>query len=137
MSNQMGNTTDLTMFVIEQFAKHKSINEIVVMVAKQYNLSWGVAKQRVLSIQKEHRTEITRRQSGFAIVLSVSTVLFGCGLALCMVILWINHIGIEFGAYRDPQLPVTYEGNLLFFGLGSFVAIAGGVGLIRYLHKLR
>jgi hypothetical protein len=64
-------------FVVREFGRHRSRDEIVRALSTQHRLAWGEAQELVAKVEREHRMTIARRQSPFFIFLGVATLIGG------------------------------------------------------------
>jgi hypothetical protein len=68
-------------FVVREYGRHRSRDEIVRALSEQYRLAWGEAQELTAKVERQHRTTIARRQSPFLIFLGVATLIGGLLLA--------------------------------------------------------
>jgi hypothetical protein len=68
-------------FVIREFGRHRSRDEIIRTMSEQHGYAWKEAEQFVSMVETDHRRAIAARQSPFLIFLGVITIIGGCILA--------------------------------------------------------
>src|SRR6185295_270664 len=67
-------------FVVHEFGRHRSHDEIVRSLSERHHLAWAEAQNLVAKIAHEQRRTIAARQSPFLIFLGIVTIIAGCYL---------------------------------------------------------
>jgi hypothetical protein len=93
-------------FVIREFGRHRSRDEIIRTLSQEHRLAWDEAQELMAKVERQHRTTIARRQSPFFIFLGVATLIGGLVLAgRGVIVLYALYFGATHGAVRvvNPQ----------------------------------
>jgi hypothetical protein len=77
----LGHDQAIVDFVVREFGRHRSRDEIIRTLSQEYRLAWGEAQELTAKVERQHRTKIARRQSPFLIFLGVATLIGGLVLA--------------------------------------------------------
>ncbi len=67
-------------FVVHEFGRHRSRDEVTRALSEQHRLPWAEAQALVAKVSQEKRRSIAVRQSPFLIFLGVATLIGGCFL---------------------------------------------------------
>src|SRR5512146_1656980 len=70
----------LTQRILNDLARHRSRNELILFVCERSGMDWPAAEKLVQQVEQEHGRTIARRQSPLMIFLSVGTLLIGVAL---------------------------------------------------------
>jgi hypothetical protein len=93
-------------FVVREFGRHRSRDEIIRTLSQEHRLAWGEAQELMAKVERQHRTTIARRQSPFFIFLGVATLIGGLLLAgRGILVLYALYFGATHGSVRvvNPQ----------------------------------
>jgi hypothetical protein len=130
------NTRDqmLADFVVREFGRHRSRDEVVRALSEQYRLSWGEAQELVARISSEQRRSIAARQSPFLIFLGVVTLIAGCFL-VGRGILLLSYLSAEPSVVRAVN-PRAMVGVLVQMGVGVMMVLGSTLGMAQTIRKL-
>ena len=91
-------------FVVHEFGRHRSRDEIIRMLSQEHRLAWGEAQELIAKVERQHRTTIARRQSPFFIFLGVATLLGGLFLAgRGILVIYAMYFETTHGVIRVPN----------------------------------
>jgi hypothetical protein len=65
-------------FVVREYGRHRSRDEIIRALSEQHYLAWSEAHELMAQIERDHGRKIALRQSPFFIILGVVTIIGGC-----------------------------------------------------------
>jgi hypothetical protein len=65
-------------FVVREYGRHRSRDEIIRALSEQHHLAWGDAHELMAQVERDHGRKIALRQSPFFIILGVVTIIGGC-----------------------------------------------------------
>jgi hypothetical protein len=65
-------------FVVREYGRHRSRDEIIRALSEQHYLAWGDAHELMAQIERDHGRKIALRQSPFFIILGVIAIIGGC-----------------------------------------------------------
>jgi len=65
-------------FIVREFGRHRSRDEIVRALSEEHRMAWGEAEALVARVANERHRSIAARQSPFLIFLGIATIIGGC-----------------------------------------------------------
>jgi hypothetical protein len=117
-------------FVVREFGRHRSRDEIIRTLSQEYRLAWGEAEELTAKVERQNRTKIARRQSPFFIFLGVATLIGGVALTgRGGFFLYALYFGATHGALRipNPQAVGIIVGQM-FTGIAMVAGSILGLG---------
>jgi hypothetical protein len=111
-------------FVVREFGRHRSREEIIRTLSERHHLAWAEAQDLVAKIAHEQRRSIAARQSPFLIFLGIATIIGGC-LLVGRGILVLSSL------YSHPALTRLLNPRAVVISIGQM-----GVGVVMVLGAL-
>jgi hypothetical protein len=125
-------------FVVREFGRHRSRDEIIRALSQDYGLAWGEAQELIARVERQHRTRIARRQSPFFIFLGVATLIGGIALTgRGILVIYALYFNTAHGIVRipDPRAVAIIVGQM-FTGIAMVAGSLVGLGqTIKGLFK--
>ena len=133
-----GYSQEVVDFVVREYGRHRSRDEIIRALSEQHHLAWGVAQELMAKVEQDHRKTIAVRQNPFFIFLGIATIIGGCVLAARggFILYYMYHNATELGgmaAIPDPRA--------LWFGAGQLITgiamvLGATIGLGQTIKEL-
>jgi hypothetical protein len=124
----------LANFVVREFGRHRSRDEITRALSEQHGMAWGEAQALVAQVASEHRRSIAARQSPFLIFLGIATLIGGCFLVgRGVFVLWLLQSEPTLVRSMNPRL---MGGTIVQMGLGVMMVLGSLIGMGQTIKGL-
>jgi hypothetical protein len=125
-------------FVVREYGRHRSRDEIIRALSQQYRLAWDDAQELTAKVEREHRRRIAARQSPFFIFLGVVTIIGGLVLTgRGMFVLYALYFNTTHGVVSVPNpQALWFVIGQMFTGIAMVAGATIGLGqTIKGLFK--
>ena len=114
----------LTEQVIQELARHRSRNDIILSICQTTGMNWAEAERFIHQVEVNQGQTIAARQRPLLVSLALAGILGGLVASVGMVLATVEGWIILF-----LNFPVPYLGNVVYFALGVLTMVGGFIGL--------
>jgi hypothetical protein len=114
------NKEETTIFIINELARHRDRNDIILDLCRQLNIEWKTAEQLVKGVESQHGKTVAKKQSPFLLVLGVVILIAG-------IVLTVNGALYVLGFTQTDTVDQLLSARTAYIQAGSLIT---GLGMI-------
>ena len=135
-----GYAKEIVDFVVREYGRHRSRDEIIRALSEQHRLAWSEAQELMAKVEQDHRKTIAVRQSPFFVFLGIATIIGGCIMAgrAGFLLYYAYNNATELGALGGLPNPraIGFAVGQLITGIAMVLGATIGLGqTIKELFK--
>jgi hypothetical protein len=135
-----GYAREVVDFVVREYGRHRSRDEIIRALSEQHRLAWNDAQELMSKVEQDHRKTIAVRQSPFFVFLGIATIIGGCIMAgrAGFLLYYAYNNATELGALGAIPNPraIGFAVGQLITGIAMVLGATIGLGqTIKELFK--
>jgi hypothetical protein len=114
------NKEETTIFIINELARHRDRNDIILELCRQLNIEWKDAEKLVKDVESQHGKIVAKKQSPFLLVLGAVILIAG-------IVLTLNGALYFLGFVQTDTVDQVLSARSAFIRAGSLLT---GLGMI-------